>query len=60
MLQILAKCYFERKAFDAEHKTALSGIVSDMNGVIIGQEFPVQKVLLEKTCRCGWRKLMFE
>ena len=38
MLQILAKCYFERKAFDAEHKTVLSGIVSDTDGVIVGQE----------------------
>ena len=26
MLQILTKYYFERKAFDAEHKTVLSGI----------------------------------
>ena len=38
MLQILAKCYFERKEFDAEHKTVLSGIVSDTDGVISGQE----------------------
>ena len=38
MLQILAKCYFERKAFNAEHKTVLNGIVSDMDGVIGGQE----------------------
>ena len=38
MLQILAKCYFERKAFDAEHKTVLSGIASDTDGVISGQE----------------------
>ena len=38
MLQILAKCYFERKAFDAELKTFLSRIVSDMDGVISGQE----------------------
>ena len=38
MHQILAKCYFERKAFDSEHKTVLSGIVSDMDGVISGQE----------------------
>ena len=38
MLQILAKCYFERKAFDAEHKTVLSGIVSDTDGVSSGQE----------------------
>ena len=35
---MLAKCYFERKAFYAEHKTVLSGIVSDMDGVISGQE----------------------
>ena len=38
MLQILAKCYFEMKAFDAEQKTVLSGIVSDKDGVINGQE----------------------
>ena len=38
MLQILAKCYLEKKAFDAEHKTVLSGIVSDMGGGISGQE----------------------
>ena len=38
MLQILAKCYFDRKASDAEHKTVLSGIVSDTDGVISGQE----------------------
>ena len=38
MLQLLAKCYFERKAFDAEHKTVLSGVVSDTDGVISGQE----------------------
>ena len=38
MLQILAKCYFERKAFDAEHKSVLSGIVSDTDGAISGQE----------------------
>ena len=38
MLQILAKCYSERKAFNAGHKTVLSGIVSDMDGVISGQK----------------------
>ena len=38
MLQILAKCHLERKAFDAEHKTVLSGIVSDTDSVISGQE----------------------
>ena len=59
-LQILANFYFERKAFGAEHKTVLSGIVSDTDGVISGQEIFRQKVLLEKTCRCGWRKLKFE
>ena len=38
MLQILEKCCFERKAFDAEHKTVLSGVVSDTDSVINGQE----------------------
>ena len=27
---------------------------------LVDKKFPVQKVLQEKTCRCGWRKLMFE
>ena len=27
---------------------------------LVDKKFPVQKVLQEKTCRCGWRKLIFE
>ena len=48
MFQIPAKCYLERKAFNAENKVVLSGVVSDTDGVISGQEISFAESLTRK------------